>query len=194
VEARVRLLVTFDAAALPREIAGLEAAEAGRLRTRLAGALNEVGAEIHKALLPPLRAQTGLKGATVARAVHDLGAAGDRLAYSLTTRGGDISLKYFSPREAQGGVIARPRGVRTYVQGAFIKSGRSPNRAYAERLHGHVFRNVAGGTWRGRIRKVKSGVFIPRELVQGAARATFERMVARELPPAVGRVLTLVTG
>ncbi|WP_051949244.1 hypothetical protein [Methylosinus sp. PW1] len=191
----MKLLVTFDDAALRQEIEGLDEVAAGAFRTQVVGALNRVGAELHQAIIAPLRMQTGLSGSTVPRSVHDVGASEAEISYSLVTRGGDISLKYFNAREERGGVLAFPWGnVRTFVAGAFIKSGRGANRRLSPKLNGQVFRNVAGGVWRGKIKKVKSGVFIPNEMVIGETAAVFQRVVAEELPPAVGRVLTLVAG
>jgi hypothetical protein len=194
VEHRLQLLVTYDAAALRREIEGLDAVAAGAFRTQVVGALNSVGAELHQAVIAPLRMQTGLKGSAVPRSVHDVAATEDQLAFTVLARGGDISLKYFGPREAMGGVIAQPRGVRTFFDGAFTRSGRGAKRRLVPKLNGQVYRNVAGGKWRGKITKVKSGVYIPQELVRDAAASAFQRVVAEELPPAVGRVLTLVAG
>lgn len=190
----MKLLVTFDAAALREEIKGLDEVAAGAFRTQVVGALNSVGAELHQAIIAPLRMQTGLSGSTVPRSVHDVGATEEQLAFTIVARGGDISLKYFGPREAQGGVIARPRGVRTFFDGAFTRSGRGAARRLVPKLNGQVYRNIADGKWRGKIAKVKSGVYIPQELVRDAAASAFQRVVAEELPPAVGRVLTLVTG
>lgn len=190
----MKLLVTYDSAAFKKEIEGLDAVAAGAFRTQVVGALNQVGTEVHAAVIEPLKIQTGLKGSTIPRAVHDMPAKDGDLAFTLVTRGGDISLKYFGAHEQGGGVAASPRGVRTYIAGAFIRSGRAPNRRPARKLNGHVYRNVAGGKWKGRIEKEKSGVFIPEEMVRGAARSAFERVVATDLPPAVGRVLTMIAG
>ncbi len=190
----MHVAITYDSKALRTVIAGLDAAAAGEFRTQLAGAINMAGRAAHQAILEPLKAQTGLPGSTIPRAVHDRPAGAGGLMYSLVTRGGDISLKYFGAHEGGGGVTASPRGKATFVGGAFIKSGRRGNRRAAAKLNGHVYRNVAGGKWRGKIAKVKSGVYIPQEMVRGAVVKAFETVVATRLDPAVGRVMTMIAG
>lgn len=190
----MRIIVTFDPKALEREIAGLDDVASGEFKTRLVGEINRIGAEIHSALIDPLKIQTGLHGSTISRAVHDVPGDAASLSYTLVTRGGDISLKYFGAHEGGGGVTAYPRGVATHVAGAFITSGPRQARKPSPKLGGHVYRNVAGGKWGGQIRKQKSGVFIPKEMVKGATRAAFERSAQAGLTPLAARVLTLIVG
>jgi len=196
----MRLVVTYDSNALRTAIAGLDAAGAGKLRTRLAGVINEVGAAAHQGILGPLRTQTGLTGSTIPRAVHDLPAGEGGLAYQLVTRGGDISLRYFGAREVAGGVAARPRMQLKTFPGAFIRSGRAPNRFAVPKLNSQVYaRKTPGTAWSTKenpvkIKKVKSGVFIPEEMVRGASLAAFEKVVAGRLEPAVTGLMTMILG
>jgi hypothetical protein len=190
----MRLLVTYDAAAFRTMIAGMDAAASGAFRTHLAGVINEIGREIHAGLIDPMKHQVGLHGSTIPRAIHDLEAGAGGLAYTLMTAGGDISLRYFGAHEGGGGVSAHPRDKQTFYSGTFIKSGPRGKRAPSPKLNGQVYRNVAGGKWGGAIQKVKSGVFIPEEMVRGAARAVFEKTVASRLPAEVGRLMTLIVG
>lgn len=191
----MHVTITYDAQALRTAIAGLDAAAAGAFRAQLAAAINVAGKAAHQAIIGPLKAQTGLRGSTIPRAIHDLPAGGvNSLSYSLVTRGGDISLKYFGAREGGAGVTAHPRGQATFERGAFIKSGPKGNRRASPKLDGQVYRNVAGGRWRGKISKVKSGVYIPQEMVRGAVVKAFEGVVGAQLDPAVGRVMALIAG
>lgn len=190
----MHIAITYNAQAFRTVIAGMDAAAAGAFRAQVASALNAAGRAAHHAIIAPLKAQTGLTGGTIPRAIHDRPADAGGLAYSLVTRGGDISLKYFGAHEGGGGVTARPRGATTYFGGAFLTSGRKGHRRKSPKLGGHVYRNVDGGRWGGKIAKVKSGVYIPQEMVRGAVVKAFEGVVAARLDPAVGRVMTLIAG
>jgi hypothetical protein len=190
----MRVVVTFNSKALDAAIAGLDAVASGAFRTQLSEAVNFVGQAIHHGLVDPLKHQTGLTGSTIPRALHDMPAGAGGLAYQIATRGGDISLKYFGAREAGGGVTAHPRGVQTQFDGAFIRSGRAGNRRASPKLNGQVYRNVDDGRWGGHIQKVKSGVFIPQEMVRGAALNVFNTVVASQLEPRVAAVMTMIAG
>ncbi|MCW2319198.1 hypothetical protein M2322_004767 [Rhodoblastus acidophilus] len=190
----MRLLVTYDAKAFSTMVAGMNAAASGAFRTQVAGVINKIGHEIHAGLIDPLKHQVGLHGSTIPRAIHDQPAGEGGLAYTLMTRGGDISLHYFGAHEGGGGVSAHPRDQQMFYSGAFMLSGPRGKRAASPKLNGQVYRNVAGGKWGGAIQKVKSGVFIPEEMVRGAARAAFERTVASRLPAEIGRLMTLIVG
>lgn len=180
----MRLVVTWQDGALKASIAKLDAAAAGAMRTAMTRVVGEIGAEAHQAILGPLEHQTGLHRANrIQRAVHDEASG---LTYSLRTEGGNIALKYFGAHEGGGGVTANPRDTPAFYAGAFTKSGRPGQRAFSAKLGKQVYRNVAGGRWGGKIVKVKSGVFIPQEMVRGATAAAFtgsvERGFARALP------------
>lgn len=201
----MRIVVTFNADALNKEIAGLDEVASGAFMTRLVGEMNRLGGEIHNALIEPLKVQTGLHGSTIPRALKDRPASSGNLAYQIVTRGGNISLKYFGPSEGGGGVTAHPRGVSTFYGGAFMTSGRNGARSMAASLNGHVYKPDGGvapngrgkarrGSWYRPISKVKSGVYIPNELVRGVTAATFERASVAGLEPMAARVLTIITG
>ena len=118
------------------------------------------------------------------------------LTYKLTSRGGDISLKYYKPRETKGGVSAKLPTGQIFIGGAFLKSGARPRR-YAKSLQGHVYLNASGGggAWGQPITKQKSGIYIPDEMVSGATRVAFERGVAANLPADIGRqIYALLSG
>ncbi len=160
-----------------------------RAAIALARALNHTGAKAKTAVIRSLVIQTGLKRSTIVRAVKVNKATaaneqfnyGGSLTYTLTTSGGDISLKFFSPKETRAGVSAAPRGRRQLFAGTFTKGGRFPNRK-GSIMGGHVFTNVSQGhAWRGKVRLENSGVYIPEEMLQGATAAAFDRIMGSEL-------------
>jgi hypothetical protein len=151
--------------------------------------LNRVGTRVRQKVVPTLTAQTGLNRRVITKAVkmHRASPANPRVA--IWTRGGDISLKYFGAREVPGGVVANVKGDREFIRGGFRRSGPPGRRVLSAKLNGHVFENTSGGKWRGHIRKVKSGVFIPAEMVRGETAKAFHDIVANELPAQVEKEL-----
>ncbi|PZO78448.1 MAG: hypothetical protein DI629_12170 [Mesorhizobium amorphae] len=140
-------------------------------------ALNRAGDAARTAMKAPLKQQTGLKAGIINRALKVQRANYQVLAYRITVRGGDIRLKYFSPRETRSGVSANPFNARQRFAGTFLKGGRFPNRVALDRGNGQVFRRV--GKERLPLRVVRSGVRLPDQVVQGAARQAFDT-VGRE--------------
>lgn len=163
----------------------------------LARALNHTGAKAKTQVVNALTKQTGLKRSTILRTVKVQGARHgneqfavrntDRLTYVLSTSGGDISLKYFDPKETREGVTAKPRGRRQLFAATFIKSGRFPNRV-GPYLGGHVYANIAAGhAWTGKAKLQNSGVSIPEEMLQGETAAAFERVMSTQLEERVSK-------
>lgn len=168
----------------------------------LARALNHTGAKAKTQVIRNLTKQTGLKRSTIVRAVkvnrataaaEQFGYAGS-LTYTLTTQGGDISLKFFSPKETRAGVSAAPRGRRQLFAGTFTKGGRFPNRV-GPVMGGHVYRNIsAGHAWRGRAELQDSGVVIPDEMLQGATEAAFMQVMSVDLEARVAHEIGHLMG
>ena len=163
----------------------------------LARALNHTGAKAKTQVVNALTKQTGLKRSIILRAVKVQGARHgneqfkvrntDRLTYVLSTSGGDISLKFFSPKETRAGVTASPRGRRQLFAGTFVKSGRFPNRK-GPYLGGHVYKNIAAGhAWKGKVELQNSGVSIPEEMLKGETAAAFEQVMTTQLEDRVAR-------
>lgn len=158
----------------------------------LARGLNATG---NKALTQMRRAmakQTGLKYSVMVRALKPKRASYGDLSYTIKVRGGNVRLKFFRPREVKGGVAATVKGQRVFRAGAFITSGRKPNRRRVGSLNGGVFENVQGGKWTGRIKVAKSGVFLPAEMVSGESEAAFYRVVQQELPAQLSKALAAI--
>ena len=172
---------------------GNKLAELGgpKTRTILARTLNAEGNKAKTRVTRELTKQTGLKRKVIVKAIQRKGASTGALEYGLKTKGGDIRAKHFGAREGKGGVTAKPRGQSTFYAQAFMKSGPKGRRRSSPKLHGHAFRNTEGRKWRGKMAVVRTGVFIPKEMVEGATRATWEAT-----PPAiadqVGRQLAAV--
>ncbi|MDX6806330.1 hypothetical protein [Terrihabitans rhizophilus] len=153
-------------------------------------ALNEAGRDTKTATGRALAKQTGLKVKTTRKALRESKASSGTLEYKLTGSGGDISLKHFGARETRGGVSAAPFGRREVYDGTFMKGGKFPNRKDIGK-GGHVFERTSFG--RLPIRKVKSGVIIPREMVKGTTAETFQRIGSTKLDEKIAKHLKLIT-
>ncbi|KZL27395.1 hypothetical protein [Pseudovibrio sp. WM33] len=157
--------------------------------------INKTGTKLRKGVLKTLPKQTGLPSRTIRKALGKPKRASASykgnaasLSYVLTTKGGFISLKHFKPRELKrGGVVARPRGLRLYLEKAFMKGGRFPNRKTLNMDGaGAVFRanlNASKRWYRG-FHSLKSSVRIPDEMVIGPSKAAYDN-ATRSFAPAM---------
>lgn len=143
--------------------------------------VNQVGNRSKTQVIRALTKQTGLPRKTIVKAIGNPGTARPgKLSYEMTTRGGDIRLKYFNAKETKKGVTASAFGKRTLYEGAFMKGGRFPRRVTVQQFNGHVYRRFGFGSRRDgskgdMLYQVRSGVFIPKELTTGETRAAFLR-------------------
>lgn len=137
-------------------------------------AVNDAGRKTKTATGRALAKQTGLKYGTTRKALDDSKASNNNLEYSLTGRGGDISLKYFKPKETDVGVEASPFGKKTVFAGSFMKGGIWPGGRSGFVAGGHVLHRL--GATRNPVDKTKSGVVIPNEMVKGITASAFERV------------------
>ena len=142
-------------------------------------AINRAAASARAGMVRSLAKQTGLKVRTVTKALRRKNSTAATLSAEIRSAGGDIALKYFSPKETPAGVSAAPFGKRSVFAGTFMKGGRFPKRVSLN-MGGHVFKRTGKG--RGPIKLVKSGVIIPEQMIEGETRATFYRLVESELP------------
>jgi len=136
--------------------------------------VNQVGDRAKTQVIRNLTKQTGLPRKTIVKAIGDPGRArAGRLSYEMVTRGGNIRLKFFSPKETRPGVVAKPFGKRQLFPGTFMFGGRFPNR-HGGKFGGHVMRRLnASGT---KLTQVRSDVVIPKEMTSGATKDAFERI------------------
>lgn len=155
--------------------------------TALARAINHTGAKVRTRMIRSLTAQTGLKRKVIVKALQTKTAREGNLTYVIRSKGGNIRLKYFDARETRKGVTAAPWGKRRLYPGAFIKGGHFPNRV-ALNLNGHVFERSGKG--RKPIHMVRSGVFIPEEMVKGTTEIAFNTMSASEFPARIEHELS----
>jgi hypothetical protein len=174
--------VHIDTSSLDRLARRLNAT-AAQTKTALRRAISHEGRKARTAVVAATTEQTGMKTGTIRRAVK--GASVGGLAYAIRSKGGNVRLKYFKrgPRETRKGVTAYPRGEMTAYPGAFIKGGRFPNRVSIG-LGGHVYRRKAGAR-RGPIEAVKSGVYIPDEMICGKSLQGFMQTARVDVPKRV---------
>lgn len=150
--------------------------------------VNQVGDRSKTVVIRELVKQTGLQRVVIVRAIGDpRRASSGRYIYDMTTRGGNIRLKYLKPRETRKGVIARPFGKPTLFAGAFLRGGKFPDRKDVPAFNGHAYvRLNKSGT---KITFARSGVYIPVEMTSGATVAAFHRIAAPLLDQRVSAVL-----
>lgn len=181
------LEITVDASHLAR-LANQLSAIGHATPLAIRRALNHTGDKARTAMVRSLTTQTGLKRKVIVKALKvkrptsgnpAKGQMGGSQSYTIESRGGDISLKFFGARETRRGVSAAPWGRRTIYSGTFIRGGLFPNRSGLVG-GGHVFRRVGKG--RKPLAMEKSHLFIPIEMVSGATAAAFRDVVARDLP------------
>lgn len=184
-------------------------ARAGRAFAR---AINRTGDTVRNEAGRALSDQTGLPKRTGKAAYRQGGerASPVSLSYVVNGRGGNISLKHFKPRETRKGVSAAPMNNRQIFEQTFMKAGWWPNRVVKPGWNGQVFRRsiysrdgysytsdwssgtrkmVRAGT---KFDKVKSGVFIPIQMVQGLAGDAW-RDGARRLQPRIEHEVRAMT-
>ena len=152
-------------------------------------ALNHTGDKTRTQVIRALTAQTGLKRKVIASAVKTKRANYGALEYRLRSKGGNVRLKFFGARETRKGVSAAPWNARRVYSGAFMKGGRFPKRVvFSKRgMGGNVFRRAGRG--RLPIEQVRSGLFIPNEMINGQSAAAFLATVKALLPARVAHEL-----
>lgn len=153
------------------------------MQAALSAAVASIGPAATDAMKRVLPGQTGLKSKTINKALKGKGSG---LVYVIRSHGGDIRLKYFGARETSKGVTAAPWNSRKLYPATFIKSGWWPNRV-APIAHGQVLRRV--GQSKFPIAVVRSGLFIPEEMIKGASAAAFYGTIDARFAPAVEAVL-----
>lgn len=153
-------------------------------------ALNRTGDMARTQVIRALAAQTGLPQRTIRAAIGVKRSTWSDLSYVMGAVGGDVSLKYFSPRETRRGVTAAPFGRRQTFDGTFMRGGSFARGRVKLNMGGHVFERV--GSSRLPIAKVYSGVVIPDEMVTGASREAFERVVEDVLPRRVDHEISRI--
>ena len=143
-------------------------------------AVNRTGEMARTQMVKVLVPQTGLKYRAVRSALKLTKAGSSSGSAVIKSRGGDIRLKFFGPRETRKGTSAAPRSRRQVFAGTFMKGGLFPDRKTIRFGKGQVFKRV--GSSRLPIVHARSGVFIPEEMIRDASATAFYSTVARVLP------------
>lgn len=197
------LFVTLDGSAFAR-LGNQIGAAGAKAPLALARAINHTGAKARTKMIRVLVPQTGLKRGTIVRALRETKAGAGSLTYTIRAKGGDVSLKYFAPRETRAGVSAAPWNKRSVYGSSFMKAGWWPRRVSKPNWNGHAFYRTGTKTGtqhptkgkRGmdRFEKAKSGLFIPTEMISDASAGAFNSMVATDLPARLEHELARVIG
>lgn len=157
--------------------------------------INKVGNRAKTQVIRNLTKQTGLPRDIIVRAVgNPTVAKPGRLSYDMVTRGGNIRLKYFSPKETDEGVAAKPFGKRVLYPGAFMRGGRWPNRVVVPGFKGHVFYRIGygkrkDGSFGEKITFARSGVVVPHEMTKDATAGAFKRIAGPLLKSRIENLL-----
>lgn len=143
-------------------------------------ALNKVGNKARTRMVRAVTKQTNLKRKTIDKALRKKQASRSNLVFMIRSRGGNIAMKHFKARETRAGAIAYPEGKRVLTQSSWIHGGRFPNRRYLFRRFGD---NVMIRLTKKRtpLRLVKSGVYIPENMLEKESERVFHR-ASEELP------------
>jgi hypothetical protein len=154
------------------------------LPANLAKVVHQVGPEATNNMKRVLPEQTGLKFKTINKALKGR-AQGAR--YEIRSKGGDIRLKFFAPRETSKGVSAAPWNARRVYPSTFINAGWWPKRTGPVRGKDNVWRRE--GRAKYPIKAVRSGLFIPNEMVTGKSAVVFYGTVNARLGAAVEKII-----
>ncbi|WP_395175803.1 phage tail protein [Roseibium alexandrii] len=145
-------------------------------------ALNAAGGQGRTQVVRALAKQTGLTQKVVKRYIKVKQSDWGSLEYRINSNSRDVPLKYFKPKEVDGGTNASPFGKKTFYQDAFFRGGRFPDRrvALSGKMNGHVF--VRKDTKGRKIMKAKSGVNVSEQMVKDASAAAWRSTIGRVLP------------
>ncbi|MBB3996892.1 hypothetical protein [Aureimonas pseudogalii] len=154
-------------------------------------AINRTGDSAKGKVNTALAKQTGLRKSIIVRAVRVRRSGWERLEYRIESSGGDVSLKYFEPRETDAGVSAKPFGQRAVFAQTFLSGGAWPEGRTKLIAGGHAFYRSSGS--RLPIERSKSGVVIPAEMVKGATADAFTGAVANVLPRRIAHEIGRIT-
>ncbi len=163
--------------------AGKLSAAKGKMPDTLSKAVQEIGPIATSQMKRVLPAQTGLKFKTINKALKGRATGA---TYTIASKGGDVRLKFFGARETAKGVTAAPWNSRRLYPATFIKSGWWPKRGKPV-SGGHVMRRTGASKYP--IEQVRSGLFIPTEMVTGNSAAVFYGTVDAHLAPRIEAAL-----
>lgn len=178
--------ISFSNDVLARYGNQMAAIGAGGAETALKRAMVHTGRKARTEVLRALTTQTGLPRGVLARAVRIVPGDAGTLSMVLRSQGGNVRLKYFKARETRRGVSAAPWNKRSIFAGTFMKAGWFRfGRVVKPNWNGQVFRRGASG----KFEVVRSGVFIPTEMLQGDTAQAWRDVIERDLVSRVGHEL-----
>lgn len=191
------LTITVTGSGLRRLAAGTKALSETATRAAYSSAINHTGRVARTHAGRALSDQTGLSKRVGAKAMRNhTRSTSATLTYTVNGKGGDISLKYFKARETRKGVSAAPWNSRRVYPSTFMKAGWWPKRVAKANWNGQVFERTGVTKYvvrEGRryksdnlgFRVVKSGLYIPTEMVQGATANAWQREGGVRLQPRI---------
>lgn len=187
VGSRAVIEIGIDTSAFPN-LANAMRAAGKNAPVALAWGLNAVGLKARTQMRRALVTQTGLKYGVITRAIRSESATAGRLQFKIVSKGGDVRVKFFNPRETPRGTVAKPWNKTTTYPRSFMKGGLFPNRVPLRMGTSGVYNRVPGAK-RLPIQSTRSGLFIPEEMVDGASRAAFDKVTTVDLQLAAERAL-----
>lgn len=147
-------------------------------------AVAHTGDKARTQVVRALTSQTGLPRAVIVRAVRVTRPDYRDFSYVMIAKGGNVRLKYFRPRETRKGVTAAVQGGRKLFPATFMRAGWVWGRRIDKPAwNGQVFRRAGGFTSTGmdKFEVVRSGVYIPLEMVGGATERAWREVADRDL-------------
>lgn len=168
-------------------------ARAGGKNSELAlqRALNHTGRKAKTKMQRLLAQQTGLTIKTTRRALKTKNASSAAGGFEIYSRGGNVRLKFFKPRETRRGVKASPWNSPRVYAGTFMRGGQFPNRVALK--SGSTVLKRKGST-RLPLMQQRSGLFIPKEMVTGQTEQGFYRTAQEELAKRMIHELGFILG
>jgi hypothetical protein len=184
------LVVTVVGSGHKRLAEAVRALGEGKARGAYARAINHTGNKAATAAAKAIPGQTGLSATVGRKAVRRrIRANAGNLQFEIPVSGGDIRLKYFKARETRKGVSAAPWNSRQVYAGTFMRAGWWPRRVKKPAWNGQVFRRAGDG-----FAVVKSGLYLPTEVVEGQIASAFESKAADLQPRAEHEIRRVTKG
>ena len=157
----------------------------------LTRAINHTGAKAKTQMVRALADQTGLKIKTTRKALKSTNASGPGGSFIIAAKGGNVRLKFFKPKETRKGLAASPWNKRRTYPGVFMRGGRFPKRKDLG-LGGAALKRAGGARYP--LKTVKSGLWLPKEMVKDQTANAFYSTAARELPKRLIHELGFIIG
>lgn len=193
----------FDVGEIDRKLGNALKAAGSKVPLIIVRALNHTGPIARTAMIRSMVKQTGMTRRVMAKALRQkLAFNGGN--YEIKSRGGDVRLMFFKPRETRRGTSAAPWNKRRLYAGAFLKGGsfgkRNAKGQGGKTSSGRVPLKMGGavlqrvGKSRLPLKGLKSGLYIPEEMTKGNTEAVFYATVNARLPDRLAHELYRILG